>query len=224
MAKEKYDYFNFPVVLLCDAFYYIEDFCYNAICYAVYEQSLKLEFGDELERMAASAKKFDAPFTNIEKSYNNGMHLYNTIKQKTPITGISRKMLFDFYKKEKTEFEITSLVAFLGLKSIIGTKTYCKSTMDLLLNRMAGYSSCKNDLPPHILKYKKEYYWKKLILELESNWHLKYYSRYMRGYSFSFDLPLEEVVMLSELDKANNKKKKFKETKAEIIKNTLKKI
>ena len=59
-------------------------------------------------------------------------------------------MMFEFYKKTKTTYEIDLLRAFLSIKSILGTKEMAGTTKDYILTRMTG--ARKKELLPQMLK------------------------------------------------------------------------
>lgn len=78
---------------------------------------------------------------------------------------------------------------------------------------MEGQSDTFNEifgLSEQILKYNKEYWFRKIKPELILNWGLKYYSRYTRGFYVSFKLSLEDLVFVAEKRRKSTKEKQLK--------------
>ena len=225
MKKTDKDFFSFPICLLKDIFEDKKRVLDNIIDYAVYKHTLKLEFNNDISKIKASAQYFGITLGDNSKAYKNGKILYQTIPENTPFAGISIVMLFDFYKNEKTDFDIDCLLAYLSIKSILGGKKYVKTNKNLLISRMSGQSKTINinQIPERLCKYFKDYHFKKLINELEINWFLKYYSRYTRGFfvSFDIDITMETMILEIEKNKRSNKVKEFNDKKKQIIKQVL---
>ncbi len=99
---------------------------------------------------------------------------------------ISSTMYFDFYKKEKTIEERTGLLAYLAVKSILGTRGFAKTNRFFLTSRMDCNLKCENSLPDEILKYRKRYHFDKLKSLLYSRYNVGIYSdRATRGFYVS---------------------------------------
>lgn len=94
--------------------------------------------------------------------------------QRDVTTMISGPMMFGYYKKDKSPYEIDLLRAFLAVKSILGTKTVVGTTKQYILKRMTGAKN--STLLQEILKsqassemyykYSKRYHMDKLLEEL----------------------------------------------------------
>lgn len=141
---------------------------------------------------------------------------YNVTNE--PFTNISTHIWCDYYKNEnKTEWQHIILLAFLGIRSIIGSKKYCKVTNNFLFARMAGFRKSvksKDELPEILQKYYSEHYMKKIREELEAEWGLKTY--HGRGYYASFDLDLESLMRKVIMNSTTNKRKVLAQKKKEL--------
>lgn len=214
MDKEKY--FNFPIMLIREAFSDMHQVCDNIIDYAVYRHAQKLE-GSADKQIKDSAKYFGITLGNNSKTIRNGSRLLNSTPDKAVMTGLSKKAVFDFYENNKSDFEKGVLLANLAIKSILGNKSFCRITNEFLLCRMAGYG--KKDemtsLPPELEKYQKRYHIDKLKSELQSTYGLKIYARYTKGFFVSFSLSEEELIRQVEM-----KRKRYfdKEAKGKVSK------
>jgi len=199
------NFFNFPVELMRVA-PDMKRFCNNVMDYAVYAHSLKLEGQDA---MKDAAKYFGITLGNILQSKRNGSDLYNKIALPAPMTGISKDLIFKFYRDYKTEHETAVLIAFLAIKSILGKKSYCRITNEYLLCRMAGYRSKKDmpELPAWLKRYQGRRGMNAIKLDLQRFYGLKLYARFTRGFFVSFSLSLEELIR--EVEK---KRKQYYET------------
>lgn len=157
---------------------------------------------------------------SVSSAIKNAKKVLYDLPTVYPVTGLEIDRYFDYYKKEKSEFEICCLGGFLGCKSIIGAKPLCKTNKNLIHARMFGYSTVK-DLPEKLTplqeKYKIRWHMDKLLMELQENWFLKVFSNHQRGMYISFDLSLKELAIKSEESKQRTKKQLFKEAKKKAI-------
>lgn len=226
MSKEKY--FNFPIQLLNGFMIDAKKVLNDISNYAVYENSLKLELGTELEKMKASASFYNINLGSIPSSLKNGKSLYNsTYGNNSPKVGLSMMIFWDFYKNEKTEFDKICLLCFLGLKSIIGRKSFCKVTNLYLWARMDGKANTivsVNELSNEVIKYANRYQSETIKNELILNWHLIYYSRYTRGFYVSFKMSLEDLIFEAEKKRKSIKEKQQKEIQKEALKKALERL
>lgn len=225
MSKEKY--FNFPIQLLSGFLNNSHTVLNNITDFAIYENSLKLELGTEEDKMKASANIFNLTINNPKRSSENGKLLYNSISQKSPRTGLSVSMFFDFYQNEQTEFEKVCLLAFLAIKSIIGNKAYCKVTNLYLWARMDGKINTietPEDLTAEVMKYANRYQTENVKNELILNWSLIYYSRYTRGFYVSYKLSLEDLIFEAEKRRKSTKEKQQKSIQKEALKKALERL
>lgn len=204
-------FLNFPISLLRDLYSDCRRFANNAFDVGIYIYSLTLE-GDE-------KKRFDdaGSFLNVTNgSLKNAKEILSNISATCPRTGIDREMLFNYYRFNKTEFEIVCLGAFLGIKSIIGKKPYDKTNKILIYARMFGYCTAR-ELPEALteiqLKYKQRYHMDRVLTELQLNWNLKILWNHNRGFYVSFDLSLEDLAVVVQKDKRKYQLKQLQAAK-----------
>jgi hypothetical protein len=173
----------------------------NILHYAVYENSLKLEYGNELEKIKASAVYYGVNLGSAKKTLDNGKILYNSIPTSSPKVGLNIQIYWDFYNNEKTEFEKVCLLGFLGVKSIIGKDIYKNITNLYWLARMDGKTLTIKDieeLSDSLKPYTSRHQLTKIKKELYDKWGLIYYSYHMKGWYASFKLDLDKVVFEAE--------------------------
>lgn len=237
-------FLNFPIIFLQDAFENIEKTMQNVMHYAGYVHTLKLEYGSSSEMMESAGSYFGITYGNVHSGYENGETLFESVPLKTPMVGINKDVLFDFYKNRKTNDEIAVLLAFLGLKSIIGTKPYVSTNNDFMIARMGGYAS-KGDVSGYLEALKKDedvklsdflpeplagYTTRRKLdnikFKLQTEWNINYYSERMRGFLVSIDnvFPLDRLVLETEKRKKKTKQAQLKAKKAEARNEALRKL
>ena len=207
-AKDESKYFNFPVELLQNLLIDKRTALNNIFNYAVCAHASKLEFGNKLNKFKDSLKFFGVISGNNAKSMESGELLLDSILDDGAKVGISKEIWFDYYKNEKTEFEIVQLLAFLAIKSIVKYKPYASITNAFMLARMdgKGYSVKEyTDLSKEIFKYANEYQTKKIKRALSESWGLITYSYRLHGFYVSFTLSLDELVLIAERNRKKNK-------------------
>lgn len=235
MANDKY--FNIPIQLL-EGFLVDKKNCLsNIIYYALYAHSLKLEHGNFTNKFISAADFYDVNLASdikdkkarhdaIVKKYIIGEELYNSISLSSPKVGINIKLFWEYYDNEKPEFDKACLLAYLAIKSILGTKSYCKIDNRFLLSRMDGKPcSCEFDeLTKEVLKYANEYQTKKIKRALQDGWGLVTYSRYTRGFYVTFTMDLKELIFQAEKKRASYKEKQRKALENEALKEALERL
>ncbi len=235
-------YFNFPISIIAS---YPDDprgTIQNVYKFCVYEHYLDLKDNatssqisniSDIDRFGISLKHYNFDYSNInsvgKKLINSSKEVYyQFIREKCARSGIKKSVIERYdYEFENMNFDEVCFLMFIGLKSIMGNSSYKKTNKKLLFNRMLGKNKTDleiENLPHFIKKYTSEYQFTKMIQELEINWNLKYYSRHMRGFCFSFTLDLSQLIVIAERNKESNKKKIFQENKSKIIKETLNKL
>lgn len=186
----------------------LEENIYDGACNYVYEKASFL----------IAENKFLVRVGNVEISIKRGKELVNTYNHtKPPFSNIKQSIYFDYYKNEKDEWQNIMLLAFLGIRSIIGDKTYCKITNDYLFARMAGERKAITSgkyLPKEIKKYYTEHYKRMIRVELEEKWHMTSYCG--RGYFASFDLEYKDLVKNIHKNSLKYRAKKTSKKKKEI--------
>lgn len=199
-------YFNFPIQLLNGYLNDPKEVLQKIADYAIYQKFKEIR-KEKPERTIAYNLKEVAKFFRI--TIGSGAENYihraeNSIRsepQRSPIAGIKTAMLFDFHDNPKTEFENVCLLAYLALKSILGSKPYCKVTNLYLLARMAGRTTAYDDISEvaHELQmYASRYHLDKVKKELVLNWGLKLYARHTRGFYASFTMQLDALILNAE--------------------------
>lgn len=231
-------YFNFPISIIAT---YKDDpkgTIQNIYKFCLYERYLELtenstssELSDsnDLERFRISLGHYGFSTETNDHIFLKSKDIYETfIKYKCARTGVKYSIIDRYdYDFENLSFNEACFLMFVGLKSILGNSSYKKTNKKLLFNRMLGKNKSDievENLPCFIKKYASEYQFTKIIQELEIRWNLKYYSRHMRGFCFSFTLDLRQLIIIAERNKESNKKKVFQENKSKIIKETLSKL
>ncbi|MCB6231749.1 hypothetical protein LIS90_10865 [Flavobacterium psychrophilum] len=222
MSKEKY--LNFPIQLLSGFMIDTRKVLNDIIDYAVCQNSLKLELGTDLEKIKTSASFYNMTLGNNKNTFDNGKMLYNSLPENSPKVGLSISMFWDFYKNDKSEFDKICLLAFLGIKSILGTKSYCKVTNLYLWARMDGKTNTiveVSELSNEVRKYANRYQSENIKNELILNWHLIYYSRFTRGFYVSLKMTLEDLIFEAEKKRKSIKENQYKQLKNEALKKAL---
>lgn len=227
-AMSETKYFNFPVKLLEGIFKDKQTVLSDAIYYSLYSHSLKLELSEsDYEKFVAAWKWFDVTGVDKEK-FKRGKELFNSIPADSPKVGLNISIFWDFYKNHKSDFDIACLAAFLAIKSIIGTKPYCKMNNAYLWARMSGNSKAMkevSELSDDVKKYANEYQTsKKIIPALREGWGLVYYSRHTRGFYVSFTLKLPELIMEAEKRRKSTKESQYRQYEKEVVKQVLKEL
>jgi hypothetical protein len=183
----------------------------------LYSQSLN---GSEQKRYQDACNFLGITQTNIKSALENGRSVFYKYPGKHATVGIEKDMLFSYYKNEKTEFEIACLGAFLGIKSILGTKASCKTNKAHIHARKFGYNTVK-DLPEKLSslqqKYQIRWHMDKILIELQTDWFLRTISNHQRGMYISFDLTLDELAVKSEEIKKKTKIQQLRVQKKSAI-------
>lgn len=212
-------YLNFPVPLIWGLFHNKDHFFYNILAVGPYYIMDRFE-GSEKERYSLAMNFLGVSFHNYLQMKDRAFGLLHELHPHLPITGIDRDMLFDYGQNQKTEFEIACLGAFLGIKSILGTKPYCKTNKALIHARMFGYASVKElpqELRPIEKKYQSRWFMDAVLIELQMNWSVKIVSNHKRGMLISFDLDFKDLALVQINSEKQNKIQQFKEMKRNAI-------
>ncbi|MFA5300198.1 MAG: hypothetical protein WC389_18580 [Lutibacter sp.] len=214
-------FLNIPVPMMKDLHINSKGFFSDVFDVGIYLYSKTLK-GSEEKCYRDALKFLGITQGNIKTGISNAKRILCRMPEKYPIVGIEKNMLFDYYKNEKSDFDIICLGTFLGIRSILGTKQYCKTNKALIHARLFGYITAKElpaKLTPIEKKYQIRWHMDKVLIELQTNWFLKLISNHQRGMYISFDLSLDELAVKSEANKQLSKIKQFKETKRKAIEN-----
>lgn len=204
MSKER-RYLTFPVVILKDSLVNVSDCVNNAMNYCLYDYCQR-NTGIKESLIYDAGKFYGITWGNNNKAYEKGKIIYNSIPKKSPKTSINTDMIFDFYKNEKSEFEIVVFLAFAAIRSILQIQAYSKITNDYLIGRMSGNNGKGEPVNPLLTNYTSRYQLDKIKKELQLNWGLKLYAFHTRGFYVSFIHEIEALIR-----EAEKKRKKYKE-------------
>ncbi len=177
----------------------------NILDFALYNMCKNEEY--DLE---SAAHKMGVKFGNLQKSYEEGESLYDFYGDNGyPWSGISHDLFWNFYKKDRSDLDKATLLAFLAIKSLIGQKPYYKVTnQDVIFKRMAGYKEKdKYNLPKEIKKYTTRSRFNRIKLELKEHWNVVIYANHVRGMYISTTMSLEELAFHAEKNKLKTRQK-----------------
>jgi len=210
-------YLNFPVTLLREAFIDIRRVMDDVMNYALYRQAERLQ-GTRASRITQAARFLirGITYNDPKGSYERGALLSFQLSAKVPHVGINTSIAFDFYKNPKTPDEIAVLLAYLALKSIIGSKPYIRLTNGFMLARMAGYSSTADmpdPLPQPLAGYATRRKLDKIKMKLQMNWNVNIYARNTRGFYASIGdrFTLDKLALEAEKNKVSSKQKQLRD-------------
>jgi hypothetical protein len=212
-------YLNIPVPMLKYLHSDSKKFFNDVFDVGIYGYSKTLS-GPEEKRYKDALKFFGITQGYIPGAIKNAKDVLSGMPSKYPLTGIDMEMLFDYYENYKTEFELVCLSAFLAIRSVIGKKPYDKTNNAMIRSRMWGFVSPKempSNLTPLQIKYQARRQFKKVIDELEINWHLKTLWNHNRGFYVSFDLSYDQMALIIEKSKQEVKLQQLKEAKKKAI-------
>lgn len=213
---KKFTHLNFPLPLLQDAHKDIKSVMDDIFDIGVYNLAIAIYGYVDFEHYKLATMKTGFTFPNKESSFNNAIILYNKYGTNTPAIGLSTKIIFDYYKNPKDEFQISVLCAFCAVRSILGKKRICKTNKVLILERMFGYCSAfpkPNNASGLFKKYSNRYHMDKVLNELELSWGLKSYSNHNRGFYLSFTAGLSELAKYCETNKKKTKLEQLRQAK-----------
>lgn len=223
--KNKDTYFNFPICLIDGIFEDKMKVLNNIFDYSIYAKAVTLEDGSIKDKINSALKYFVVE-ANAERVLKNGKMLFTNLSKNSPKASIKVALYFDFYKYDKTDFELAVLCGFCAIRSIILFKPYCKATDNYLLVRMAGKATVKEieNLPEPLRKYNNRYHLDKVKKELARNWKLKMYGKHTRGFYVSFDLELIDLIFEAEKKRKKYIEKNYQSIEAEARKEALKRL
>ncbi len=177
--------------------------------------------------------------TNIrpEAVLSNGLKIDSKGAGK-PYAMVTTSVIFDYYKNEKSEFDLMQFAAHAALVSIIGEKPYCKTNKGMILARMFGYASQKavpDPIPAHIAplykKYQNRYHMDKLLNKLKSSWYWLFYAYHTRGLyiakcqsAFDSEASLKSLITIVESKKEKRRLNELKLKTNEIRKQVIKEL
>ena len=222
--RREFTHLNFPIGLLQKAFIDIRSTMNDIMDYAVYVRAISFYHEGKIENSVykAAHNDFGIKLGNPQNSASNGKILFESKTKKAPMTGISKKTCFDFYDNEKTESEIAVLLAYLAIKSIIGTKPYVHITNEFLIARMGGFPSIKaipEELPEPLAKFATRRRLDKIKFELRKSWNVTIYGFRVRGFYVSIEnqFSLEDLIYEVEKRRKSATEMKLRQKQNEAI-------
>lgn len=142
--------------------------------YCKEHQDLKNEI-EEFHRLRQVKDVLGITFdiSSVAKTYKTYHAAYNRFHNQ-PLVSISQKMMFDFYKNTKTDYEKALFAMYAGIRSIIGNKDFAETTGSMIKCRMFG---AKNQAELELIlsdkkvksaykQYTTDYHYKKMLKEL----------------------------------------------------------
>ena len=142
--------------------------------YCKEHQELKNEI-EEFHRLRQVKDVLGITFdiSSVAKTYKTYHAAYNGFHNQ-PLISISQKMMFDFYKNTKTDYEKALFAMYAGIRSIIGNKDFAETTGSMIKCRMFG---AKNQAELDFIlsdkkvkstykQYTTDYHYKKMLKEL----------------------------------------------------------
>lgn len=150
------------------------------------------------------------------------------IPDNSPMLMIPQQKINEFLSDDtKTEFDLMTFATYLAIRSILGTKTNCRTTKEMILARAFGFRNMAelNQNPPTLYaKYSKRYWIDKLLAEVrEWNIHIFSTNEGLRGMyigngaEISEDYFLDMIAKKQFLKDAKSKKQSMKKRLAEKI-------
>lgn len=142
--------------------------------YCKEHQELKYEI-EEFHRLRQVKNVLEIKFdiSSVVETYKSYHAAYNGFHNQ-PLVSISQKMMFDFYKNTKTDYEKALFAMYAGIRSIIGYKDFAETTGSMIKCRMFG---AKNQTELELIlsdrkvksaykQYTTDYHYKKMLKEL----------------------------------------------------------
>lgn len=201
MSGQKY--INFPIQLIHGFLGNKESVMNGWLCFHLFSKATKLSSfrKDEDEAFEKAASNDGINIVYVKVARQEGAKLfYKYPPGKNPITGLPKKMYFEYLNEVKTEKEYLTLLAYLALKSIVGNKPYIKMGNDFFLSRMDGYMKkvTPGRLSKEVKKWSSNYKLQRLKSELIQSWGLVHYGIKTKGFYISFELNLFQLAEIAE--------------------------
>jgi len=162
-----------------------------------------------------------------------GKEIEKTIPEHEPYPSVNRDLFFEFRDHEKTEFDLMQFACYIGLRSILGKNSYCKTNKEMILCRAFGYISHEHlpetmnpDIKALFDKYSKRYHIDKVLQSLELKWNILTYSHNNRGMYIGLEkkISLETMIFQAETKKKKNQIDELKKRKHEAREKALQQL
>lgn len=198
--------YNFPISILQGFMTNPDKVLENVLNFALYKTNEDYHYKDADEVCNITGTRF----YNLNAALRAGKELVEEYDGKGyPWTGIGNDLLWTYKKKDRSDFDKATLLAFLAIKSLIGQKPFYKVTnQSIIFKRMAGYKdSDKWNIPKEIKKYTTRSRFDRIKLELKENWNVVIYASHVRGMYISTTLSLDELALQAEKNKLRTRQK-----------------
>ena len=141
--KPNSKYVIFPIQFLRNFHSDTENVISQMLAFGIYHRALQLN-SDIVEvepsAMLKVLKDWELDISDFETNLNLGKDLFQQYKGQ-PTASVKISLLLEIRAKIKSEFESMVICAFCGFRSMIGNKSYLKTTDEYLLSRMFGYAT-----------------------------------------------------------------------------------
>lgn len=161
---------------------------------------------------------------NLSNCLKAGKQIEKTIPENEPFPMINKNLLFEYRDHDKSEFDLMQLAAYISIRSILGKKSYCRTTQEMIICRAFGYASKKRlpgEMQPVIKelfsKYQKRHHIDRVKQHLELNWNILIYSNHIRGLYVALKnkITIDNLALIAETKKKKNQIAKLKDAKQE---------
>lgn len=193
--------------------------------YAIDYHGVKIACGDQNLNINAGSKDW---------IITESKQILSKMPPGDPWIMVNEHLAFVYRDNKKQDFELAQFAAHIAIKSIVGTKPYCKTNKQLILSRMFGYASAKHipaklpkDIQPLYNKYATRWWMDKVLQMVELNWGVKIYSRkQIKGFyvSTSKNIDMDNLADKAENQTLKNRIAKLKREKEEARKKAQDKI
>lgn len=173
---------------------------------------------------------------NFENCLKRGKEIEKTIPEHEPYPSVNKSKLFEYRDENKTEFDLMQFACYIGIRSILGVKSYCRTNKEMILCRAFGYASKKHlpvtmnpDIKELFNKYLKRYHIDKVLQSLQLNWNILIYSHNIRGLYIGSEnlekkITLDSMALLAETQKKKNQIAELKKRKHEATEKALQQL
>jgi hypothetical protein len=173
---------------------------------------------------------------NFDYVLKHGKEIERTIPANEPYPSINKSLFFKFRDHEKTEFDLMQFACYIGIRSILGIKPYCRTNKKHILCRAFGYTSVKHlpdtmnpDIQELFNKYLNRYHIGRILQSLELNWNILIDGHNMKGMyigvkNLEKKFTLENMISYAETNKMKNKIDALKKQKDEAREKALQQL
>lgn len=138
--ENKAEYLNFPISFFTDKFFNVKNTMNNVMYYATGKHAQGLEHGTDNGKIKAAAKFFNIDFANLNAVENEYYRLRRAYETESPNVSLRLPIMWDYYKHDKSEFQIACFRAFCAIKSILGSSETVITNKEMIIARMFGRS------------------------------------------------------------------------------------